>query len=92
MATAVIMPKVDMDQETGAISEWHVADGAIVVQGKPILTIETNKVAIEVEAPASGTLHILKATVGEVMPIGTVIAQILQPGEALPVNKAMPER
>ena len=84
MATAVIMPKVDMDQETGAISEWHVADGATVQQGKAILTIETNKVAIEVEAPASGILHILKSTVGEVMPIGTVIAQILQPGEALP--------
>jgi pyruvate dehydrogenase E2 component (dihydrolipoamide acetyltransferase) len=88
MAAAVILPKVDMDQETGAISEWHVPDGARVEQGKPILTIETNKVSIEVEAPASGVLRILKSTVGEVLPIGTVIAQILQPGEALPVEAA----
>ncbi len=83
MATAVIMPKVDMDQETGAISAWHVGEGARVEQGKPILTIETNKVSIEVEAPASGILHILKDTAGEEMPIGTLIAQIFQPGETI---------
>jgi pyruvate dehydrogenase E2 component (dihydrolipoamide acetyltransferase) len=88
MATAVILPKVDMDQETGAISAWHVRDGDRVEQGKSILTIETNKVSIEVEAPASGVLRILKDTVGEVLPIGTVIAQILQPGETLAAQPA----
>src|SRR5512143_2697522 len=88
MATAVILPKVDMDQETGAISEWHVQDGEQVEQGKSILTIETNKVTFEVEAPAAGVLHILKSTVGEVLPIGTVIGQILQPGQAMPAEAA----
>lgn len=86
MATPVILPKVDMDQETGAIAAWHAGEGDQVEKGKPLLTIETNKVAIEVEAPASGVLHLLRTTVGEVMPIGTVIAQILTPGEALPAG------
>jgi pyruvate dehydrogenase E2 component (dihydrolipoamide acetyltransferase) len=86
MATPVILPKVDMDQETGAIAAWHAGEGDWVEKGKPLLTIETNKVAIEVEAPASGVLHLLNMTVGEVMPIGTLIAQILQPGEALPAE------
>ena len=56
MATDVIMPKVDMDQETGTVAQWLKKDGDEVKQGETILEIETDKVAIEVEAPARGIL------------------------------------
>ncbi len=84
MATDVIMPKVDMDQETGTVAKWVKVDGDEVKQGETILEIETDKVAIEVEAPASGILRGILVHEGETVPIATTIAYILQPGEALP--------
>lgn len=57
MPTEIIMPKVDMDMETGRIAAWHVEEGASVAKGDPIFDIETDKAAMEVEAPADGTLH-----------------------------------
>jgi pyruvate dehydrogenase E2 component (dihydrolipoamide acetyltransferase) len=84
MATEVIMPKVDMDQETGTVVDWIKKDGDNVKQGEAILVIETAKVAIEVEAPATGILQGISAEVGEELPIATVIAYILEPGEELP--------
>jgi len=84
MATDVIMPKVDMDQETGTVGEWLKKEGDTVKQGEDILVIETDKVAIEVEAPASGILSGILVQEGETVPIATTIAYILEPGEALP--------
>ncbi len=99
MATEMILPKVDMDQETGTIVEWKKHNGDMVDQGEIILVIETDKVAIDVEAPASGTLEGISAAPGDVLPIGTTIAWVLEPGETLPeqpaetraVEKAEPE-
>ena len=84
MATTVIMPKVDMDQETGTVVEWLKQDGDLVKKGELILVIETDKVAIDVESPASGILRGIQAGPEEVIPIGTTIAYILEPGEDLP--------
>jgi pyruvate dehydrogenase E2 component (dihydrolipoamide acetyltransferase) len=84
MATDVIMPKVDMDQETGTVARWIKQNGDEVKQGEIILEIETDKVAIEVEAPASGILNGILVGEGETVPIATTIAYILKPGEALP--------
>jgi len=88
MATDVIMPKVDMDQETGTVGQWLKKDGDEVKQGETILEIETDKVAIEVEAPASGILTNILVGEGETVPIATVIATILAPGEELPAAGA----
>jgi len=84
MATKVILPKVDMDQETGTVVEWLKQDGDLVEKGDPILIIETDKVAVEVESPASGILQGIQAEADEIIPIGTIIAYILEPGEELP--------
>jgi pyruvate dehydrogenase E2 component (dihydrolipoamide acetyltransferase) len=84
MATEVIMPKVDMDQETGTVGQWVKQEGEEVKQGETILEIETDKVAIEVESPASGILSGILIGEGETVPIATTIAYILEPGEALP--------
>ena len=93
MATDVIMPKVDMDQETGTVARWLKQNGEEVRQGEIILEIETDKVAIEVESPASGILNGILVEEGETVPIATTIAYILEPGEALPdVAPAMEEK
>ena len=84
MAIEMIMPKVDMDQETGTVVEWLKSNGQNVEEGETILVIETDKIAIDVEAPGTGILNGISANPGDVLPIGTVIAYILAEGEDLP--------
>ncbi|MFL7814399.1 MAG: biotin/lipoyl-containing protein, partial [Anaerolineales bacterium] len=50
MAVEMIMPKVDMDQETGTVVEWLKTNGDQVKEGEIILVIETDKIAIDVES------------------------------------------
>ena len=56
MAKEVIMPKVDMDQETGTVVEWRKNNGEHVKTGDVILVIETDKVAVDVKSPGTGIL------------------------------------
>jgi len=89
MAIEVIMPKIDMDQETGTLMEWCKKNGERVKEGEILLVIETDKVAVEVESPGSGILDGISAQPGDVVPIGTVIAYLLGDGEARPNGKEL---
>ncbi len=81
MAVEVILPKVDMDMTTAVISQWHVKDGDTVKKGQTIFDIETDKAAMEIEAPGDGTIKL--ADLGSVkdIAIGTVVAMIYGAGE-----------
>jgi len=81
MATPFIMPKFDMDQENATIVSWLKQEGDSVQQDEPVLTVETDKVAIEVTAPAAGRLAAIGFREGDVVPVTTVIAYILAEGE-----------
>jgi pyruvate dehydrogenase E2 component (dihydrolipoamide acetyltransferase) len=76
MATAVIMPKFSMTQESGTVIKWLIAEGDPVDKGDPILEVETDKVIMEVEAPASGILRSISAAVGDIVPVTEIIAYI----------------
>jgi pyruvate dehydrogenase E2 component (dihydrolipoamide acetyltransferase) len=78
------MPKFEMAQETGTVARWLKNEGDLVEKGEPLLEIETDKITMEVEAPAAGILAGIKAGPGDVAPIGQVIAYLLKPGETLP--------
>ena len=84
MAVPVIMPKLEMVQETATVIEWLKQEGEHVEKGEPLLVIETSKVTIEVESPASGILAGVRVGPGQVVPVTEVIAYVLQPGEELP--------
>lgn len=75
MATNVTMPKLGLTMETGKIAEWKKAEGEQVNQGEILLVVETEKITYEVEAPASGLLHIVVPQDGEV-PVAELIAII----------------
>lgn len=81
MPTEVILPKVDMDMATGRISRWFVAEGAAVQKGELLFEIETDKAAMEVDAPASGTLGGVTGQEGVDIPVGQVVAWIYAEGE-----------
>lgn len=75
MATEIILPKLGFTMSEGELKEWFAADGAAVSAGQPLYAIESEKSVMEVEAPASGTLRILKAT-GATYQIGTVLGVV----------------
>lgn len=81
MPTDVIMPALGMAQETGKVLRWLKADGDSVAKGEPLLEVETDKVTVEIEAPAAGTLAAITAGEGTEVPVGTVVALVLAEGE-----------
>ena len=68
MAESIIMPKLAMAMQEGTVVEYLVGQGAWVEKGQQVMTVETEKVTYECEAPAAGYLHILVA-VGETVPV-----------------------
>jgi pyruvate dehydrogenase E2 component (dihydrolipoamide acetyltransferase) len=83
MPTVVVMPALGMAQEKGTLIHWLKAEGEPVVKGEPLMEVETDKAAVEIEAPASGVLSNVTASPGDEVPVGTTIALILAPGERL---------
>jgi len=75
MSTQILLPKLGFSMNEGTVAEWLVADGATIKEGEPLFTLESEKSAQEIEAPASGTLKILKPA-GEVYEVGTVLGEI----------------
>jgi pyruvate dehydrogenase E2 component (dihydrolipoamide acetyltransferase) len=81
MATEVIMPALGVAQEKGTLLNWLKAEGQSVTKGEPLMEVETDKATVEIEAPASGILTNVTASVGDEVPVGSRIAVILAPGE-----------
>ena len=77
MPTNVIMPALELAQETGKVLRWMKAPGDKVRKGEPIVEIETDKVTVEIEAPASGVLRDVTANEGDVVPVGRTIKLLM---------------
>ena len=76
MATEIVMPKLGLTMESGAISAWLVEEGQEVQKGQALLEIATDKVTMEVEAQADGILRKILVPVGEEVPVSTTIGVI----------------
>ena len=76
MPANVIMPALELAQETGKVLHWLKSPGDRVEKGEPIVEIETDKVTVEIEAPAAGVLRDVTAREGDVVPVGQTIAVI----------------
>ena len=86
MAISVVMPALELAQETGKVLAWIKKEGDNVVKGEPLLEIETDKVSFELEAQADGILAGIKSHEGDVVPVGQIIAWLVAPGEQPPVE------
>jgi pyruvate dehydrogenase E2 component (dihydrolipoamide acetyltransferase) len=84
MPTDVIMPALGMAQDTGKVLRWLKSEGEQVLRGEGLMEVETDKVTVEVEAPADGTLAAVRAAEGEEVPVGQRVAVILAPNEEAP--------
>jgi pyruvate dehydrogenase E2 component (dihydrolipoamide acetyltransferase) len=90
MAFSVVMPALEMGQETGKLVAWRKKEGEPVVKGEPLLEVETDKAVLEIEAPADGILAGVKAKEGDVIPVGQRIAWIVRAGEEVPTEASLP--
>ena len=88
MATEVIMPKAGMAMERGTVIQWFKKPGDYVEAGEPLLEIETDKVAMEVEAEVSGFLLSILHDAGDEVEVIKTIGYIGEKGEAPPTGEA----
>ena len=91
MAKPVIMPRFGMTQEEATIVRWLVKEGDRVEPDDPLAEVTTDKVNMEVPAPAEGLLGGIRYPEGATVPVTKVIAYILQEGEAVPERDPEPE-
>ena len=83
---SVVMPALELAQETGKLVAWKKREGDRVRKGEPLLEIETDKAVVEIEAPGDGMLAGIRARDGAVVPVGQTIAWLVQPGESVPAD------
>ncbi len=88
MAISVVMPALEMAQETGKLVAWRKKEGDRVAKGDVLLEVETDKAVIELEAAGDGILAGVNVQVGAVVPVGQTIAWIVAPGEVPPPDLA----
>ena len=86
MAVSIVMPALEMAQESGKIISWLKREGDSVAKGEPLAEIETDKVVLELEAPGDGVLAGVKSLAGDVVPVGQIIAWLVAPGEQPPAE------
>ena len=89
MAVSVVMPALEMAQETGKLVAWLKKKGEPVRKGEMLLEVETDKAVVEIEAAGDGVLAGISAEPGDVVPVGRTIAWLLQPGESVPSAPAV---
>jgi pyruvate dehydrogenase E2 component (dihydrolipoamide acetyltransferase) len=84
------MPSLGADMEAGKLTAWKVKPGDRVKRGDIVAEVETEKADIDVEIFATGTIKELLVQPGEKVPVGTVLATVLEDGEPAPPSAAQP--
>lgn len=83
MPREVIMPALGMAQSTGLIVAWLKKPGEKVKAGDALMEVETDKAVMEVEAQADGFLTDVRASAGDTVPVGDVVALISETSAGL---------
>ncbi|WP_310450908.1 dihydrolipoamide acetyltransferase family protein [Sulfuritalea sp.] len=80
------LPALGSDMDEGTLLEWKVGVGDTVRKGQVVAIVDTSKAAVDIESWQEGTVHSLIAEPGQKMPVGTVMATLLEAGEAAPAR------
>lgn len=84
------LPSLGADMEEGTLLQWHVKPGDTVQRGQVVAVVDTSKAAVDVEIWHDGVLAELLVQPGDKVPVGTVLARLLEPGEAAPALATVP--
>ena len=85
MSIEIKVPALGESITEATVAEWLVQPGEAVQEDEPVISLETDKVTVEVPAPSSGVLVELKAKQGDVVQTGAVLGSIA-PGEGKPAS------
>lgn len=81
MAQLVCMPRLSQTMTQGRVVEWLKREGEAVKKGEPLVSIESDKAEVEVEAPQSGVLRRVLLSAGEEASVNTPLAILAEAGE-----------
>ena len=84
MATKVLMPQLGESVTEATVTKWLKQPGETVNEYDALIEVNTDKVDTEIPAPTSGVVLATLAEEGATVKVGTLLAWIGQPGEALP--------
>lgn len=80
------LPSLGADMDEGTLLSWSVKPGDSVQRGQVVAVVDTSKAAVDVEIWHDGVLHELLVQPGEKVPVGTLLATLLEPGELAPMS------
>ena len=83
MATNVYMEALSPTMEEGRVVKWHKRDGDPVKAGETLAEVETDKAVMDLVARADGELRQVAAAEGQTVAVGSVVAVIVSPAEAV---------
>jgi 2-oxoglutarate dehydrogenase E2 component (dihydrolipoamide succinyltransferase) len=86
MATEIRVPTLGESVTEATIGRWFKQPGEAVKADEPVLELETDKVTLEVTAPADGVLGEQIAKEGETVAVNAVLGSIREGGQAAPAN------
>lgn len=75
------LPSLGADMDEGTLLEWKVQPGDVVSKGQVVALVDTSKSAVDVECWSAGRVAQILVEVGQKVPVGTVLALLLEPGE-----------
>lgn len=84
------LPSLGADMDEGTLLTWHVKPGDAVKRGQVVAVVDTSKAAVDVEIWQDGVVTELLVQAGEKVPVGTVLARLLAPGEVAAPAGAQP--
>ena len=76
MATDIVMPQLGESIAEGTIVKWLIPRGGHVQKDQSLLEVETDKVALDIPSPATGSLTEILIQEGETVPVGTLLARL----------------
>jgi 2-oxoglutarate dehydrogenase E2 component (dihydrolipoamide succinyltransferase) len=92
MATEIRVPTLGESVSEATVGTWFKKVGDAIKADEPILELETDKVTIEVPAPAAGTLTEIVAQAGETVGLGALLGQIAEGAGAAAAAPAAAEK
>jgi len=80
MATEIVVPTLGESVTEATVAKWFKAEGEAIAVDEPIVELETDKVTLEVNAGAAGTLSEISAKEGENVEVGALLGLIGEGG------------
>lgn len=84
------LPSLGADMDEGTLLTWQIKPGDRVQRGQVVAVVDTSKAAVDVEIWNDGVVSELRVQPGEKVPVGTVLATLLEPGETAPTAATEP--